>query len=74
MITRTSGHFNPAIVQAVLLFGADTWVATPWIGRLLGGFPPQVGAADIVKTTQEMVVWDLGVPPIGGGGILAVGL
>ena len=39
---RMSGRFYLAIVQAVLLFGAETWVATPRIGRLLGDFHHRV--------------------------------
>ena len=30
--------FFKAIVQVVLLFGAETWVLTPRIGKALGGF------------------------------------
>ena len=30
------------MVQAVLLFGADIWVVTPRMGRVLGGFQDQV--------------------------------
>ena len=40
--TRTSGRFYLAIVQAVLRFGAETWVLTPRIGRLLGVFHHRV--------------------------------
>ena len=36
MYPRTSGHFYLAVIQAVLLFGAEMWVVTPRIGRLLG--------------------------------------
>ena len=35
---RMSRHLYLAIVQTVLLFGSETWVVTPNIGRLLGGF------------------------------------
>ena len=33
-----SGFFFKAVVQAVLLFGAETWVVTPRMGQFLGGF------------------------------------
>ena len=35
---RTSGHLYLAVVQAIMLFGAETWVITLRIGRLLGSF------------------------------------
>ena len=31
-----------AVVQSVLLYGSDTWVATPPIGRVLGRFHHKV--------------------------------
>ena len=37
-----SGFFSKAVLQAVLLFGLDTWVATPRMGRALGRFQDQV--------------------------------
>ena len=40
--TRTSGHLYLSVVQAVLLFDAETWVATPRILRLLGSFHNRV--------------------------------
>ena len=40
--TRTSGSFNIAIFQAILLFGLETWVATPHINQILGGFHHRV--------------------------------
>ena len=36
-IPRVSGMFLKAVVQAVLLFGSETWVITPCMGRALGG-------------------------------------
>ena len=33
---QVSGFFFKAVVQVVLLFGEDTWVFTPWIGKALG--------------------------------------
>ena len=35
---RVSGNFFKAVVQAVLLFGAETWVVTPRIERALDSF------------------------------------
>ena len=31
--------FFKAIAQTVLLFGAETWVVPPHMGRVLGGVP-----------------------------------
>ena len=39
---RTLGRFYLVILKAVLLFGTDTWVLTPFIARLLGGFHNRV--------------------------------
>ena len=35
---RTSKNFFKAVFQATLLFGAESWVMSPHIGRTLGGF------------------------------------
>ena len=37
-----SGHFYLAVVQEILVYGTDTWVVTPIIGRLLGSFHHRV--------------------------------
>ena len=42
MDNRTLGHFFVTVVQAILLFGSDMWVATPHIKRILGGFHHRV--------------------------------
>ena len=39
---RVSGFFFKALVQALLLFGAETLVVTPHMGTALGGFHTQV--------------------------------
>ena len=40
--TRVLGMFFKAVVQAVLIVGAETWVKTPLMGRALGGFQHSV--------------------------------
>ena len=35
---RVSGFFLKAMIQAVLLFGAETWLVTSYMGKALGGF------------------------------------
>ena len=39
---RVSGFFFQAVVGLVLLFGSETLVVTPHMGRALGGFQYQV--------------------------------
>ena len=39
---RISGFFFKSVVQSVLIFGAETWVITPCMGRVLGGSQEQV--------------------------------
>ena len=39
---RLSGFFFKAVVQSVLLSGAETWVVTPCTGRVLGGLQDEV--------------------------------
>ena len=36
--SRVSGVFFKAVVQAVLIFGSETWVLTPCMGQDLGSF------------------------------------
>ena len=40
--TRVSGVFFKAVVQAVMIFGDETWLVTPRIVRALGGFRHRV--------------------------------
>ena len=40
--TKVSGHFYKAVSQAVLLFGADTWVLTPRMERALDIFQHRI--------------------------------
>ena len=35
---KVSGHFYKAVVQAVVLFGVETWVLTPRMERALDSF------------------------------------
>ena len=39
---KVSGHFYKAVVQAVLLFGAETWVLTLRMERSLDSFQQRV--------------------------------
>ena len=40
--TRVSGMFFKAVVQVIIIFWAETWVMTPCMGRVLGGFQHMV--------------------------------
>ena len=42
---RVSVFFFKAMVQLILIFGAETWVVIPRIGRVLGGVPGLSGTA-----------------------------
>ena len=39
---KVLGHFFKLVMQALLLFGAETWVLTPSMERALGGFQHRV--------------------------------
>ena len=39
---KVSGHFYKVVTQAVLLFGAETWVLTPRMERALDSFRHRV--------------------------------
>ena len=39
---QTSGMFYATVVQAILLYGLETWIMSPWIGKALGGFHHRV--------------------------------
>ena len=53
---RVSGNFFKALVQQVLLFGAEMWVLTPRIERVLESF--MHGAARRIKGRQPRRGWD----------------
>ena len=47
---KVSGLLFKAVIQVVLLFGADTWVLTPWMERALSSFQHRV--AQSLATSQ----------------------
>ena len=53
---RVSGDFFKAVVQQVLLFGAETWVVTPRMERALNVF--MHGAAIRITGRQPRRGWD----------------
>ena len=54
-----------AVVQAVLLFGSETWVITPWMEKTLKGFHHRAlrRMAGMVPKRQRYGTWVY--PPIG---------
>ena len=48
---RTLGRIYVTVVQAVMMYGFDTWVMTPRSGRVFGLIPPQGGPQADWKTT-----------------------
>ena len=53
---RVSGNIFKAVVQQVLLFGAETWVVTPIMERVLSSF--MHGAARRITGIQPRRGWD----------------
>ena len=53
---RVSGFFFKSAIQSVLIFGAETWVITPHMVRVLGGFQYQVAR----QLMGRMPRWRLG--------------
>ena len=71
---RVSRFFFKSVVQAVLIFGADTWLVTPPHGKGPGGVSDPGGETDdgmapTEETGQEVDI-HLGSGGKGGGGIL----
>ena len=63
---RLSRFFLKAIVQSVLIFFAETWVFTPRMGKVLGGFQEKVADTYGEDPTSE-AEREVGVHLIGGG-------
>ena len=62
-----SGHFFKAVVQAVLLFGAQTWVLTPRMERALSIFQHMIAQQLTGRQPMRWGGWDLVLPSAGGG-------
>ena len=70
---RTTGRFYVTVVQAVLLFGSETWVLTPRLEKSLEGFHHGKARwmADMCLKQQRYRTW---VYPLIGAELLMVGL
>ena len=55
------------VVQLVMIFGMETWVMNPHIGRALGGIPTKVCTADHREVAPSDIGRDL-VPTSTGDG------
>ena len=64
---RVSGIVFKAVVQQVLLFGAETWVLTPRIERALDSFMHGGHDTDHWETAAERVGREMVLPLPGGG-------
>ena len=61
------GMFFKALVQAVLILGAETWVMTPRMGRDLGGVPTQGSSKDHREAAPEVIGRELKIFTAGDG-------
>ena len=70
---RTAGRFYVAVVQAVLLFGSETWILTPRLEKDLEGFHYRAGRqmAGMGPKHKQDVMW--AYQPIGAA-LVMVGL
>ena len=50
---RTSGKIYLAVIKSVLLYRSETWVLTPHIQRVLGGFHHRVTRRLTVRQPQK---------------------
>ena len=70
---QTCGNFYKAVVQATLLFGSDTWVITPSIGRNLGALLHRVTRHLAVIQPKQYIMGRWEYPPMDKA-MAAVGL
>ena len=62
-----SGHFFKAVLQVVLLFGAETWVLTHRMERSLSSFHRRVAQRLIRMQKRRLGGWELGLFSAGSG-------
>ena len=61
---RVSGMFFKAVVQGVLLFGSETWVLTPCMGRDLGSFQHRVAQRIMERHPRQREEGGWEYPPL----------
>ena len=60
------GDFFKVVVQAVLLFGSETWLLNHHMVWMLGGFQHRVSRRTIRKICGGYLTEDGSTPPLGG--------
>ena len=61
---KVLGKFFKAVVQAVLLLGAETWVLTPSMERALSGFQHRVARRPTGRTKRRWGDGSWDYPPL----------
>ena len=61
-----SGNFFKAVVQQVLLFGAEIWVVSSMMERVLSAFYTWGGETANRQKTAEREGWEVVLPLTGG--------
>ena len=64
---KISGHFFKALVQVVLLFGAETWVLIPRMEQAMCIFQHRVVRRITGRQHRRRGGWDLVISSAGGG-------
>ena len=64
---RVSGFSFKAVVQSVLIFGAETWAVIPHIGRVPGGVPGLGGMTIEREAPAATDIQKMGIHLVGGG-------
>ena len=65
MDAHTSGRLYVAMIRVFLLYGSETWLMTPYIGRFLAGFHHIVARRLTVRQHWRGGVQEVGVSPAG---------
>ena len=66
-ILRSWGGVSNVVVQAVLVFGSETWVLTPRMGQSLGSFQHRVARQITGEASKSTGGWGLVLPTNGDG-------
>ena len=61
---QTLGVIYVSVLQAVMLYGSDKWLTTPWFGRVLGLFHHRVTLRMTVRQSQRKQDGEWVYPPL----------
>ena len=64
---RVSGMFFKSVVQAVFLFGSETWVLTPCMEQSLGSFQHRFARQITGEASKSTGGWGMVLPTNGDG-------